>query len=88
MFSEEIQKATVTADGTAVTGAGEFYGCAMPNGTAIIYDNTAASGTVVMATTLPGLMLPAGTSVRFANGLHVDLTTATHVTVYYMLRGA
>ena len=88
MISEQIKATTVTADGTAFTGKGEFYGVAINGGSAIIYDNTSAAGTIIMAITTPGMMLPAGLSVRFENGLHVDLTTATQVTVYYLPRGA
>lgn len=89
MFSEQVKATTVTADGTAFTGKGDFYGVSLNStGSVIIYDNTAASGTIIMACPVPGMMLPAGLAVRFENGLHVDLTTATQVTVYYIPRGA
>lgn len=91
MYSEEIKSTTLTADGTAFTGKGEFYGVSLSGtveSTCIVYDNTSAAGTIICAAARPGIMLPAGTSIRFETGLHVDLTTAGHVTVYYMPRGA
>lgn len=82
-----MEAVTVTADGTAVSGKGTFYGFSLNStGSAIIYDNTAASGTIIAAGPIPGMML-GGNGVRFQNGLHVDLTTATQVTVYFT-RGA
>ncbi len=88
MFSEQIKSATVTADGTAFTGAGEFYGVSLDAGICTLYDNTAASGTKIGTFGAPGFALPAGTSYRFGTGIHVDLTTAAGVTVWYMPRGA
>ena len=91
MHSEQIKSVTVTGDGTAFTGKGEFYGCSVSGtveSTTLIYDNTSAAGTIICAAARPGIMLPAGTSIRFETGLHVDLTTAGHVTVYYSPRGA
>lgn len=82
-----IESVTVTADGTAYTGKGDFYGVAIAGGgDAIVYDNTAASGTIICAADTPGIMLPSGCYRRFATGLHVDLTTATEVTVYFVRR--
>lgn len=88
MYSEQISSATVTADGTAVTGAGDFFGVSLDAGIVTVYDNTAASGTKVITVGAPGIMLPAGTCIRFGTGLHVDLTTAAGVTVFYARRGA
>lgn len=79
-----MESANVTADGTAFTGSGTLHAVAVGGAAgsfAIVYDNTAASGTVLMAVSAPGLALNGG--VRFHTGLHVDLTTATGVTVYF-----
>nr|QMS48165.1 hypothetical protein WG33_0364 [uncultured bacterium] len=91
MISEQVQSVTVTADGTAFTGAGDFVGCSVSGtveSTTLIYDNTSAAGTIICAAARPGIMLPGGMVRRFATGLHVDLTTAGHVTVYFIPRGA
>lgn len=88
MFSEQILATTVTADGTAFTGAGDFYGVSLDAGIVTVYDNTAASGTKILTVGAPGIMLPAGTCYRFGTGIHIDLTTAAGVTVFYSPRGA
>ena len=87
MISEQLVATEVTADGTAYTGRADFYGCSVFAGTAKIYDNTSASGALLMETGLPGLMLPAGTCIKTSIGIHVDLTTGP-VVVYYIPRGA
>lgn len=73
----------LTGDGTALTGKGTFHGVSVFAGTARVYDNTAASGKVIMQTSLPGLMLSGG-GVPVQNGIHVDLTTGP--VVVYMTR--
>lgn len=86
MANVALEAVDVTADGTAFTGKGDYYGCYIgASGSAIIYDNTAASGRVLQTAIAPGGML-AGNYVQFETGLHVDLTTATHVTVYFVRR--
>lgn len=80
-----VESKEVSADGAAITGKGTFYGASVFAGTAKIYDDAAAAtGNLLMETSLPGLALPFG--VRFQNGIYVDLTTGP-VTVYFT-RGA
>lgn len=70
-----------TADGTILTGKGVFYGVSVFAGTVKVYDNTAASGTVICDTSLPGFMLCGG-GIPVRTGIHVDLTTGP-VVVYF-----
>ena len=86
MANVALEFAAVTADGTAYTGKGDFYGCYFgASGSVIVYDNTAASGTVIFSAISPGGML-GGNYVHFNTGLHVDLTTANQVVVYFVRR--
>lgn len=75
----------VTATGTAKTGNGILRGGLLAAGsgaaaTAAIYDNTAASGTVIRTVAAPvGESAPLGLApggVHFGTGLHVVLTGA------------
>jgi len=89
-MADPILVTVLTADGTVLTGKGYYYGCRVAStasaGSAIVYDNTAASGTVIddvraLAAESRGEQFKHG--VRVATGIHVDLTNAEHVTVWY-----
>lgn len=91
---EELRlSADVTATGQLVTGSGSVYGLsAMGDGTnasrVVVYDNTAANGTVV-ATLSCGASgidrwLPLNWRQRFAKGLYASISAGSpHVTAWY-----
>jgi hypothetical protein len=67
----------MTADGIVCRGPCLYLGCkriASTGGTAVIYDNTAASGTVVDEYGA-GVVLPPRGVVECINGIYCDLTT-------------
>lgn len=80
---------TLTATGTAFTGACEFggYYCRVAAGNITIYDNTSATGTPIVPTTAlavgPFPWMGAGTTQRRVNttGLHVVLSGLATVDV-------
>lgn len=81
--------ATASAGATVHTGTGEFGGyiCTVAAGNITIYDNTAASGTVLVPTTALTVgafpIMGAGTNTRLAltTGCHVVLSGAATVNV-------
>lgn len=81
--------ATASAGATVHTGTGEFGGyiCTVAAGNITIYDNTAASGTVLVPTTALAVgsfpIMGAGTNTRLvlATGCHVVLSGAATVQV-------
>ncbi len=80
-----VETTEVTATGTATTGNGKLMGGILTAGsgaaaTVTLYDNTAASGTVLRAVNAPAgesksLDLAPG-GIRFGVGLHAVLTGA------------
>ena len=81
-----LESADVTETATAFTGKGTLYAVSLDTGDAVIFDNTTNSGRVLGNFVQPGLNF-GGHGVPFAIGLHVVVTTAAHVTVYFT-RGA
>ncbi len=81
MSDYPVAAAEVTATGTAKTGNGKLLGGALLGGsaasTATIYDNTAASGTIIRTvkaaidTYVPLNLPPSG--IHFGTGLHIVL---------------
>lgn len=88
-LSEVSPYVTRTSTGTAFTGACEFAGyvCTVAAGNITVYDNTAASGTVIVPTTALTVgafpVFGAGTNGKMAltTGCHVVLSGAATVNV-------
>ena len=85
MSAYPVETAEVAATGTAKSGGGKLFGGLLTAGsgaaaTAVIYDNTAASGPVIRTVAAPAgesapLGLPPG-GAHFGTGLHVVLSGA------------
>lgn len=82
-----VNYAAVTADTTVATGAGILYGivCISAGTMAAIYDNTSASGTIL----IPSQALTAGQMFTFSGvgitttiGIHADWTSGTWLVLY------
>ena len=71
---------SANADGQLVTGSGVIYGMVLDAGTAaasvILYDNTAASGTVLwrLSSIANNAVSVGGLSIAFSKGIYVDIT--------------
>jgi hypothetical protein len=93
-----IQSTEQSADATVYTGGGWFYGIILTTDgtnsvTVDIYDNTAASGTKLIPTTVipssaaeRSASIGFGSPVNFSNGIYVDITTsgtAGYMVYYY-----
>lgn len=82
-----VQAATVTADAAVVSGPAIFYGafCVGAGTMAAIYDNTAASGKVLLtsqvgaANTFYGIP---GIGILCDNGIYADYTSGTWLVLY------
>jgi hypothetical protein len=90
MIPGPVSSVTLAATGTAFAKGGQLFGAVLTaagdTATAIIYDNTAGSGTVVLklataANTTTAFTLPNG--ITLANGAHAVLTgTTPSLTLY------
>lgn len=88
----------IIADTTIFTGGGYYFGCRVNSdgtnvGTAAVYDNTSAAGTIIDQVAVPALTFATeGTmfdhGVRFNTGLFIDVTTPLSVIVWYIPTGA
>lgn len=76
----------ITATGTVKTGEGVLVGMyvnSTSSGTIKIYDNTAASGTVINNTITPAIGYHNLGDATFSTGLHVVIANTLDVTLYY-----
>lgn len=78
-----VKYASVTADGIVVNGPAILYGVVLiAAGTmANIYDNTAASGTVLIPSTTASVNF-GGAGVLCNNGIYADWTSGTWLVLY------
>jgi hypothetical protein len=93
-----MKSLTVTSSGLIATGPGYYYGIKVNtdgtnSATVVVYDNTAASGTVIDPSTVYATSasqktasIQFNTPLLFNNGLYVSITCSgtTSVTIYYV----
>lgn len=75
----------VTADGQACTGAGALKAFSISGGTAAwtLYDNTAASGTILAEGVAPGYFNFGADGIRFTTGVYVDVGAGASSAIVY-----
>ena len=91
MAGNEVKSFHVHASGTVTPGRGRMKGFIINHttgstGETVIYDNTSASGTVLLELDetgqgMFGMELP-GDGILFENGVYVTLATATTLTLF------
>lgn len=85
--NEVYTPSAISATATVKTGAGTCGGfivsSATTGATVTVYDNTAASGTVILAAMTVAAGTPYPLPVTFATGLHVVITGTASLTVFY-----
>lgn len=82
----KAKRATVVADGAAVSGPCRLLGLSAVGGVAAIYDNTSVTAATFLAAILAGDTVWFGPDgIQVTTGVYVDLTAASAVSVYYSL---
>lgn len=82
MMNEVGAPKRLTADGIVKSGTGKMMGFFVASGTPtiLLYDNTAASGTVVLNTMQTTAATWYDLPITFVNGLYADVTGACDIT--------